>query len=351
MNRPDPIRSQGLNRTLDGIDPLQRPLQRRQIARSGPACGHFGCEPLQIGHAFQLIVEGVPDFAGLVKGLHAVQTLPDRFQLFEGPLYPCSQSAASHGRGRAVQYGQQGALPSARDHGSGDFQIPPRGRIQDHEFPVGVGSDSADVIQAGFLGVLKVIENGSGSAQARPHVLASESFQGSGAEMVQQGFTAGFTAEKPVFAFGGRSGLTVAADALEQGFRPAFRQNQFCRVDGFDFLQQPVQRTFGDHELAGGYVRGRESGQVAVHRDGGQVIVARRFEQVLGRDRARSDDLNHLPFHDALGQFGIFHLFADRHPVSGPDHLVQIAVEGVMGKSGQRDVSRLAVPAAGERDP
>ena len=74
---------------------------------------------------------------------------------------------------------------------------------------------------------------------------------------------------------------------------------------------RPVVLDFGYFELAGGQIHRRQSGAFPPDVDGGEVMGAFRVEQVILQHCSRGDDAHHLPFHQSLGQFRVFHLFAD----------------------------------------
>ena len=76
---------------------------------------------------------------------------------------------------------------------------------------------------------------------------------------------------------------------------------------------------------------------------GGKVVVLACRQRIVVKVHPRCDQLGDAAFHEFLGQFRVFELFAYRHPLAGPYQPGQISVESVMGKTGEFHISGFTV--------
>ena len=84
--------------------------------------------------------------------------------------------------------------------------------------------------------------------------------------------------------------------------------------------------------------------------DGCQEVIAVAVQQFVVHGHTGCYEFRHPAFYDALGEFWVFQLVADRHPIAGLDELVQVGVEGVMRKAGQFGGCRVSVVPFGQRN-
>ena len=71
---------------------------------------------------------------------------------------------------------------------------------------------------------------------------------------------------------------------------------------------------------------------------GGKEIVFAVVEDVVVNRHSRRNQLGYTAFHEFLGQFGVFELFANSHSLSGAHKFGQVGVEGVVREPGKLHV-------------
>lgn len=89
-----------------------------------------------------------------------------------------------------------------------------------------------------------------------------------------------------------------------------------------------------------------QSALIASRSDAGQIVGDFGIEERVFGQRARSHDPRDFAFDEPLGLLRIFDLLADCRPVTGPNQLLQVAIECVIREARHRDrIGRALVPA------
>ena len=98
-------------------------------------------------------------------------------------------------------------------------------------------------------------------------------------------------------------------------------------------------RQLGHPELPGGRIQAGATPDVGGTAAERQKIVVFTRREALGLDQqSGGDDPNHLPPHNALGLFRVFHLLADGHLVAGFDQLGDIWGDGMVWDAAEGDL-------------
>ena len=82
--------------------------------------------------------------------------------------------------------------------------------------------------------------------------------------------------------------------------------------------------------------------------DGGEEVVFASRKHIVVERHAGSDQLGYAALDEFFGQLGVFELLAYGHTFTGPYELGQVAVEGMVRKSGKFYVLCRAVGTPGE---
>ena len=190
--------------------------------------------------------------------------------------------------------------------------------VQVHVRAGAVGPQTAQVRQGGALVAGQVLDDG----RRRPHglgqVLAAEPLQGRDPEVVQQGLTGLRVGERARVE--GRNGTLgrregepsrVLAAVLGRWGHQELRGGEAVQLQG-----EVREGELSGGELAGGYVDVGEARRVAVHGQGGEVVIGLGLQQGRGHHGPRGDHADHVPLHQPLGGGGVAELLADGHPVA-----------------------------------
>ena len=111
-----------------------------------------------------------------------------------------------------------------------------------------------------------------------------------------------------------------------------------------------VERTFGRKELSGRNIQEGHATGTFSEMYGSKKIILPIVQHVVVDRYARSYQLRDSPLHQLLGQFRVFQLVANRHPLAGTNQLGQIGVECMVGKSGHLNGLPLAIGTLGQRN-
>src|SRR5438552_3332551 len=100
---------------------------------------------------------------------------------------------------------------------------------------------------------------------------------------------------------------------------------------------------FARRELPCGNIAECKSAHVILKENCCYVIIAFMVEESVGESNSGGNDLNHVTFDDAAREAGVFELLADGNFIAGFYELRQIIIEGMMGKTRERDFGRSSV--------
>ncbi|MNQ03551.1 hypothetical protein D3C85_162540 [compost metagenome] len=318
--------------------------QTRQIARPGVAQADAGEDALQIADFLELRLQGLEAVAFEQAGNRFLA----RFQygaVAQRAVQPAAEQAAAHGGLATVDYRLQGVVAAAGEVDV-QLQVTAAGAVENHGVVEALMTQAAQVRQGGTLGFLGVAEQAAGGADGQGQVLAAETFQILGGELLTEALVRAVALEVP-----GCTAACAAAFFCRQALGPVVRDQQFDRVEALQFGQQVFPAIDLQYaETATGDVQHRQAEQPFVAQYRGQQVVAALVEQGFVADRAGGDDAHHLAFHRPLAGRRVADLLADDHRLAELDQLGQVAFGGVVGNPahGDRLTGRLA--AGGEGD-
>ena len=206
-----------------------------------------------------------------------------------------------------------------------------------------------------LLSLLQVVHDRAGGTDGQREVFESEALERLRLEVLNEDVAPVVLAEDPVVERR-RKAAERAAEEVSDRVAVAPLQDQLGRLESADLFGELVQRELARLELAGGCVDVCEPHGLAGRRDGGgeddggEEIVLFLVQDAVGERHAGRDDLDDVALHDAFREPGVFELLADGDPVPGLQELRKVGFKGMMRKARQRDLSRGAVSAPGERD-
>ena len=122
------------------------------IARRHPSYGNLGNDAFQIAHQMQLVANQFLKLRFAEKVIHHIQTLVDRFFVFQRKQYPTAHQAGAHRGNRTVYHAQQRITTVY--HGIQQLQIAHREFIQTDItffFNTRNGRDMSDLAVLGHL--------------------------------------------------------------------------------------------------------------------------------------------------------------------------------------------------------
>ena len=111
------------------------------------------------------------------------------------------------------------------------------------------------------------------------------------------------------------------------------------REKGADILQAAL----GDLELASRDIQEGCSALLVLHDEAAEEVVLLDFQHILSERNARSDNLGDAALDEFLGKFRVLQLVADRNFVAGTDQFRQVALEGMVRKSGHGNIALVPI--------
>ena len=195
------------------------------------------------------------------------------------------------------------------------------------------------------MGEVEIVQDGSGCNHRVGHTVHAEALQSLRAELRRESRLGRVGGEHPVVEV--EDGAPVR-DIVVGPLAQSRHAQQFLGADVAYELVDVARRALCAEELTGGDVEEGHAYRSLVDVDGGEEVVLAGGERVVVEVYTRCHKLCYTPLHELLGQLRVFELFADGHSFTGADQAGKICVESMMRESGQLDVCRLAVGAAGE---
>ncbi len=134
----------------------------------------------------------------------------------------------------------------------------------------------------------------------------------------------------------------------------ALLDEKFSRRNGSDLLGKLLEWKFRDVELRSRNIDKGETDDIRSsrhrrwQRDRGEIIVLFLIEDFVGERNAGCHHFDHIAFDNSFCELRIFKLLAHCNAVSGFQKLWQICVEGMMRKSGQRNLAGCTIAASRE---
>ena len=107
--------------------------------------------------------------------LYDVEALVDGFGVFQRHLEPAAQQARAHGRDGAVDDAEE-AFP-VRVEGLEKLKVADGEAVETHIFSGFYTADRCDMLRAGMLGEVEVVEDGTCGDDGRAHAVDAETFE------------------------------------------------------------------------------------------------------------------------------------------------------------------------------
>ena len=112
-----------------------------------------------------------------------------------------------------------------------------------------------------------------------------------------------------------------------------------------------MERTLHGLEGSGCHItEGQSIYPLAGPMEGRQKIIPSMIQQRIAERHRRRNQFSDIPFDNAFGLFGVFHLIADRHPQPSSNQTGQILVQRMMGESCQGHFGGSPIRALGQGD-
>ena len=383
----------------DGGEGAQGRPQLHQVAGGGHAgaLGDAVDGALHIAHLAERLAQlGAHECLVHAAGHSGLAGL-ERGQVEQGLGDPAAQQARTHRRAGAVENVHQGGL-AARGGTLQQLQVAPGLRVEEHKAAGGIDPQAAELGGLVALGLVDILEQGTGGAGGQGPVVEAEGRQRVDAQLAQQRLLGGLGIPAPSgpgrhVALGppGIAGLVEAASnplvgqqqvALALGHRGQvlgeaglgggqLGQAQ-AHIVGDENLGDLEPREFAVElgggplaakldcgKLAGTQVGVGQANPLALDHCGGQIVIGRGGEHRGVNDRAggdHPDDLavDHLALKvaggrllDAAGEdrlragiaarrLGLAELLGNRDPVATAHQVVHVALDRVVGHAGHR---------------
>ena len=265
----------------------------------------------------------------------------------ERRFQPLAQEPAAHGRLGLVQDIEEGPPAAAVADVLRDFQMAQAGRIDD-QTPFIV--DMFQRIDVGNIGLHDVAD----ISQEHADTLAGR--RGSSKVFGREIGPGLFPVVDTVIGrkFRDRTLSQVAAQVFADGVHilPHVGVNEFTRfVDGQDVEQTVFHdrgRAVGPQTFARRDVHEGDGKDGIAFGQAADVIVLLRRHGILQGNRPRRDDLDDLALDDSLGQFRVFHLFADSDFIAFVDQPFDIGVGRMEWYAAHGDLLFIAASPAGQ---
>ena len=103
-------------------------------------------------------------------------------------------------------------------------------------------------------------------------------------------------------------------------------------------------------ELTGGQVTDTDSKLLILAENAHDIVIPGLIHPLGDHIRSRSDHADHVPLYNAFGCLGIFHLFADCHPVALLHQLVDVGLTGMKWHTAHGSPLLLPAISAGQGD-
>ena len=318
-------------------------------------------------HRAQTFAELIQGHHGARQLGHGIQSFIDRIAFQQRPGQPMAQQAGSHGRARLIEHSEEGVALAAGAGVVENLQIGQGGLVQPHHALGAVGVDLGDVGQVALLGLLQVRQQRTRGPQPAIEMGHAEPVEVGRAEMSGKPFVGSRGIEPGAgHPFHGRWFLLRVAEPFGeprfQSIQGAFvllvaplGQQQLAGTEPHQEFLHPL-RMLGVElrrlELARGKIDQGQSGRLAAQpgRQGGQIDVSVRVDQVVRDGRARRYHAHHFPPNEPLGLGRVFHLLGDSHLHARRGEFVQVLLEGMIGHAAHGHGVFAVLVAGRERD-
>ncbi len=276
--------------------------------------------------------------------LDHVKALVDGLGVAQRELEPAAQQTRAHRSAGAVDDAEEALSVGVErveelEVAYGEAVEPHRARLVDT-------ADGGDVARACVLGEVEIVEDGAGGDDGMGHAVDAEALERRRAELLAQTLVGGVGGEHPLLHLEVEILLRKALCGL---LAASPHDQKLFRSHAAEGLVDVVDRTFGSEELAGGDVQERHAAGRLAEVDGGQEVVLAAREHVVVHGHAGSDKLGDAALDEFLCELWVLKLLADSHALAGAHELGQIAVEGVVGESGELHILRGTVGTTRER--
>ena len=213
-----------------------RLAQRHEIARACRAERRAGDEPLDVVDRLQRLAH--LRALGAAKGelFDRVEPVLDALEREQRPEQPAAQQPPPHRRDRAIDLVQQRSGAPAID-GLDHFEVPERGRIDQHAVRPGAERDLAHVRQVRLLGVAQVVHKRAGGARGGGVIFEAEAPQALRPQLRQQRPARRLELERPVVGCGHARRQPQLLDQLRRLVKPDRRHN-LARLQHRELVQQ-----------------------------------------------------------------------------------------------------------------
>ena len=314
-----------------------------EIPGSGRAQGHPGEDALHVPDCFQVLAHGLEAVAiqqvtdGVLPGAEFGNSIHRSVQ-------PAFQVSGAHGGAGARQHREQGIFLAALKVAV-NLQVPAGGRVQQYAVRLGFGAHAANVGQLPALGFLEVVQQTAGGGNGQLHLLAAETAQVLGLELIVQRPSCCARIKVP-------GGLAANAAAIHQFFMHAVFRHQ--NLGGGQPLQLGIDRLaighLGYQETPTGDVNPGQPGPPVLAEHGKEQRVAAGIQQRFIAQGPGGDNANHTALHRSFAGGGVADLFGNGDRVSGSHQACQVIFRGVIGhpRHGNRFPSRFTPCGQGD---
>ena len=178
-----------------------------------------------------------------------------------------------------------------------------------------------------------------------------EPLQRTGTKMVQQRPPAGVDPKLPCSPMRQADPELVSQPSQANFVNRVFAHHALGRRQPGQFVGQIRQGDGRRLESTRGQFQPGQADPISRRSHPGDVVVGPGIQQRRIGQRSGRHRLGHLPPHHPLGRLGVLHLIADRHPISRPNQLLQVAVQRVVRKPCHRNRVVGILVATGQSQP
>ncbi len=335
-------------------EPVQGALHIRQAAQGVAQCAEVPrcCavrggaidEALDVAHTVERLPHPLPSGLVLDKEADSIEPLPNSVHGTEGRQQPLAEQARAHRRDRAVDDLEERDPPVSGSERLDELQVAPGHFVQRHGVADPAHRGVRERRQSHRLQLAGITEEGAGRAERWVVGLGdAESLEAAHTVVSSEVLGRVRGIEVPRLACGHhdiRDGRRKGAVVRHDDLTRIVPRDGGCELIGVHSLDDELARREVD----------RGDPRPLARIQGDQEVVAGTVQPIMGEDRARADDFDHLPTHQTFSMLRVFDLFTDCHTVARLDQAAQVLAGSFDGNTGEGDVGRGAIVPHGERE-
>ena len=227
------------------------------------------------------------------------------------------------------------------------LEVARREAVEPHVILFGYPADAADMFHFAVFGKVEVMQNGSSSDDPLRQLVYAEALERVGLKMRQEALVGSIRRVNPVVEL---VGIIFGPEIFGEHLLFGTLKDDFLGAKTADELVDIFDASLGAEKFAGTDVEKGDARGVFAEVYAGEEIVFLVIEYVVVKRDTRRHQFRNAALDDLLGQFGIFQLLADSHPLTGAHELGQVGIQRMIGKTGKLDVRSLSIGAAREGD-